>query len=143
MSVGPVATISRSHQEPYASHVWLSQIRGRKQFICYPPKDSENLHCHVDEAVGGRTSLFDPSSPDYAAFPRARSATPFSVIVEEGETVVLPCKWWHWAKSLTPSITLMRNFVNSSNMAEHMRIRQHADQMRLRQSATAKAPPRA
>lgn len=32
----------------------------------------------------------------------------YSVVVEEGETVVLPARWWHWAKSLTPSITLMR-----------------------------------
>ena len=35
----------------------------------------------------------------------------YSVVVEEGETVVLPARWWHWAKSLTPSITLMRSFA--------------------------------
>lgn len=36
-------TISRLHHDTYATHVWLSQIRGRKQFICYPPEDTEKL----------------------------------------------------------------------------------------------------
>jgi len=120
--IGPAGTVSRLHHDTYATHVWLSQIRGRKQFICYPPDDSENLHAQAEDECGGQTSDFDPSRPDWEAFPRATRARPYSVIVEEGETVVLPSRWWHWAKSLTPSVTLMRNFVNESNMAEYVRI---------------------
>ena len=41
--------------------------------------------------------------------PPAHLGEAYSVVVEEGETVVLPARWWHWAKSLTPSITLMRS----------------------------------
>ena len=37
--------------------------------------------------------------------PVAHLGEAYSVVVEEGETVVLPARWWHWAKSLTPSIT--------------------------------------
>lgn len=122
--IGPAGTVSRLHHDTYASHVWLSQIRGRKQFIVYPPDDADRLHCQEEDISGGRTSLFDPSAPDFKVFPNAQRASPFSVIVEEGETVVLPSKWWHWAKSLTPSITLMRNFVNSTNIAEYAAIRQ-------------------
>lgn len=124
--LGPAGTISRLHHDTYSTHVWLSQIRGRKQFICYAPEDTEHLHCHPEDDYDGRTSLFDPSAPDFNAFPRARNARAFSVVVEEGETVVLPSRWWHWAKSLTPSITLMRNFVNEVNMKDYMQIMERA-----------------
>lgn len=124
--LGPAGTVSRLHHDTYATHVWLSQIRGRKQFICYPPDDHENLYGVSDDLCDGRISHFDPAAPDYKAFPKARSASAYSVIVEEGETVVLPARWWHWAKSLTPSITLMRNFVNEVNLSEHVTIRQRA-----------------
>jgi len=128
--LGPAGTVSRLHHDTYATHVWLSQIRGRKQFICYPPSDTEHLHCLAEDDAAGRTSLFDPSAPDFAAFPKARCATAFSVVVEEGETVVLPSKWWHWAKSLTPSVTLMRNFINETNIAEYAAIRKRVEASR-------------
>ncbi|CAE8656267.1 unnamed protein product, partial [Polarella glacialis] len=134
--LGPAGTVSRLHHDTYATHVWLSQIRGRKQFICYSPEDTENLHSHPLDEFDGRTSLFDPSAPDYEAFPLARRARAYSVVVEEGETVVLPARWWHWAKSLTPSVTLMRNFVNETNLRDHFEIRQRVEAERQT------APPR-
>jgi len=140
--LGPAGTVSRLHHDTYATHVWLSQIRGRKQFICYHPDDTPHLHAHAeDDGCEGRTSLFDPSAPDYAAFPDARRARAFSVVVEEGETVVLPSRWWHWAKSLTPSVTLMRNFVNDVNMADYMRIQKASLEARgARPPGTCGAP---
>ena len=125
--MGPAGTVSRLHHDTYATHVWLSQIRGRKQFICYPPSETDLLHSFPVDEVDGRTSLFDPSNPDYKRFPDAKRAQAYSVVVEEGETVVLPARWWHWAKSLTPSITLMRNFVNAANIEDHIAIRRQAE----------------
>ena len=130
--MGPAGTVSRLHHDTYATHVWLSQIRGRKQFICYPPSETHLLHSHPVDEADGRTSLFDPSNPDYTRFPEASRAQAYSVVVEEGETVVLPARWWHWAKSLTPSITLMRNFVNDSNIEDHVEVRKRAEKVRSR-----------
>ncbi|CAK8991474.1 unnamed protein product [Durusdinium trenchii] len=130
--MGPAGTVSRLHHDTYATHVWLSQIRGRKQFICYPPEETPYLHSMPVDEVDGRTSLFDPEAPDFVQFPEARKAQPYSVVVEEGETVILPARWWHWAKSLTPSITLMRNFVNQNNLQDHMAIRQSAEKAKGR-----------
>lgn len=128
--LGPAGTVSRLHCDTYATHVWLSQIRGRKQFIVFPPEDTEHLGHVPDEECDGRTSLFDPERPNFNAYPAARKARAYSVVVEEGETVVLPSRWWHWAKSLTPSVTLMRNFVNEVNFQEHCRIRNQAAEVR-------------
>merc|ERR1719330_1681483 len=134
--MGPAGTVSRLHHDTYSTHVWLSQVRGRKQFVVYPPEDTEHLHCHEEDEAEGHTTEFDPSAPDFEAFPLARRARAYSVVVEEGETVVLPSRWWHYAKSLTPSITLMRNFVNETNMADYMRVLarvQESRSMRQRQ----------
>lgn len=136
--LGPAGTVSRLHHDTYATHVWLSQIRGRKQFICYPPDDADNLHSEVEDECEGRTSLFDPSAPDFDKFPRARDAKPYSVVVEEGETVVLPCRWFHWAKSLTPSVTLMRNFVNDVNLSEYVRVRSQVEETRRQRQDCAR-----
>merc|ERR1719210_1974423 len=61
--LGPAGTISRLHCDTYATHAWLSQIRGRKQFIVFPPEDTEHLYCTVEDECDGRTTLFDPSDP--------------------------------------------------------------------------------
>ena len=53
-----------------------------------------------------RFLLFTCPTPHLQTFGEA-----YSVVVEEGETVVLPARWWHWAKNLTPSITLMRRYA--------------------------------
>jgi len=120
--IGPAGTISRLHHDTYATHTWLSQIRGRKQFICYPPEDHDKLCDDHMEDADGRVSMFDPSAPDFERYPKAKEARVFNAVVEEGETVVLPSRWWHWTKSLTPSVTLMRNFVNEVNFEEYVQI---------------------
>lgn len=128
--LGPAGTISRLHHDTYSTHVWLSQIRGRKQFIVFPPDDAEYLNYFDEDEAEGRTSLYDPSAPDPEKFPVAHKARPYSVVVEEGETVVLPSRWWHWAKSLTPSVTLMRNFINDTNCVDYMRVMQKVQEAR-------------
>ena len=36
--LGPAGTVTRLHNDTYYTHAWLSQIRGTKQFILYPPR---------------------------------------------------------------------------------------------------------
>ena len=55
---------------------------------------------------------FDPLAPDFDAFPRAKSATPYVAVCGPGDTILVPSDWFHHAVALTPSITLMRNFMN-------------------------------
>lgn len=35
--IGPPGSLTRLHNDTYHLHAWLSQIRGAKQFILYPP----------------------------------------------------------------------------------------------------------
>lgn len=65
-------------------------------------------------------SWFDPLAPDFARFPRAAQATPYVATCEPGETILCPGDWFHYAVALTPSITLMRNFMNDANVEPFM-----------------------
>ncbi|CAK0820863.1 unnamed protein product [Prorocentrum cordatum] len=137
---GPAGTVSRLHHDTFATHVWLSQIRGRKQFIVYPPEETPRT-CTASRTrrwTAGPDQPLRPVRPGLRHVPEGPQRDALQdVVVEEGETVILPSRWFHWAKSLTPSITLMRtNFVNDTNVAEYVRIRQHSDECKGRARLT-------
>jgi len=115
--LGPAGTTTRLHNDTYYTHAWLSQIRGRKLFVLYPPSDAHALHAGegVSSGNGAQQTWFDPLAPDFERFPRARHTTAYVAECAEGETIVVPSGWFHCAVSLTPSITLMRNFFNDAN----------------------------
>ena len=75
------------------------------------------IHCSegVSSDHGAQQTWYDPLSPDHARFPRAKDATPFVAVCGPGDTILVPGDWYHHAVSLTPSITLMRNFMNDAN----------------------------
>ena len=136
--LGPAGTITRLHNDTYHTHAWLSQIRGRKQFILYPPSQARLLHASegVAGGHGAEQTWFDPLRPDFRRFPRARDATAHIAVCEEGETVLVPSGWFHHAVSLSPSITLMRNFVNQANFDAFQRL-----YAAPRPAAPQRAPP--
>jgi len=113
------------HTDTYHTHAWLSQVCGTKQFILYPPSQAHLIH--AGEGIASNQldsprcrakcaqSWFDPLAPEYDAFPRARKATPYVAVCGPGDTILVPSDWFHYAVALTPSITLMRNFINSAN----------------------------
>ena len=111
--LGPAGTVTRLHNDTYYTHAWLSQIRGTKQFILYPPSQAHLIHAGegINEGVddhGASQTWFDPLAPDFDKFPRARQATPYVAVCGPGDTILVPSLWFHYAVSLTPSITCMR-----------------------------------
>ena len=115
--LGPAGTVTRLHNDTFHTHAWLSQIRGTKQFVLYPPSQAHLIHAGegVSADHGSSQTWFDPMAPDWDAFPRAKHATPYVAVCGPGDTILVPSDWFHHAVSLTPSITLMRNFFNDHN----------------------------
>lgn len=68
------------------------QIIGRKHFVLYPPTDSSRLYPR-----DGRVSncWYDPNEADFARFPKARAAHPWTCILEPGEAIYIPPGWYH------------------------------------------------
>ena len=123
--VGGRGAITRMHQDNFRAHAWLSQVRGRKLYVLASPADSEAIwrefapagSRHGREAAGAHPELrFDPLDPRTRARCLHVGIRLYSVVLQPGETIVAPDGWWHYAVSLTPTITLMCNFWDKRNL---------------------------
>lgn len=117
--ISPRGAITRLHFDNGVSHAWLTQVIGRKLFVCYAPSDSPNLHPFGGDEGQNNGTWLDPLDPEVLEkWPDHGKATPYIGIVEEGEMILVPTGWWHYAVSLEPSVTVMRNFYSKENQHE-------------------------
>ena len=111
--LGVTGSITRLHFDNDGAHAWLSHERGRKLLIAFAPEDSEFLYAF---GPGGTQSPVDPLAPDLGRYPLYEKATPHVAVVDEGEAIILPSGWWHYALALSPTVMVMRNFWNATNV---------------------------
>jgi hypothetical protein len=107
--IGPADAITRLHYDFLFSHAYLAQIVGRKRCILFSPHDSDHLY----------KGKVNPEYPDFDRYPLFAGATPYVAILEPGEMLLIPCRWWHQVRSLEPTITVNYNFFNRSNFANY------------------------
>jgi Cupin-like domain len=79
------------------------QLLGRKRFFLYPPSASPWLYSHPFRSALPNYSRFDPEVPDYRRFPLSRRLQPLEVILQPGDALYLPSRWWHQVRSLEVS----------------------------------------
>ncbi|CAK8994950.1 unnamed protein product [Durusdinium trenchii] len=120
LQFGPPGMLTRLHVENCSAHVWHAQIQGRRMFVMFPPQDSERLYGHRTEAsASGRdmrewisaVDIFSPAQK-HSRFAECRAHV---VMLEPGETVIVPAGWWQCSLSLEPFTTMSRRFWNRSN----------------------------
>jgi histone arginine demethylase JMJD6 len=101
------------HYDGAAAHAFLMQIYGQKQFILYSPDQGPFLYPSPEK---GNLSLINSiDKPDLDKFPLFANAAPTSFVLEPGELLFIPSRWWHTTKMLTPCISISVNTVNQSN----------------------------
>ena len=106
------------HYDGLASHAFLMQIYGRKRFILYAPEHEQCMYRKPDQLNISR--IRDVEHPDLNQFPLFAKAEPTTFILEPGESLFIPGKWWHTTRMLTPSISISVNIVNGSNWKQLM-----------------------
>ena len=58
----------------------------------------------------------DPLDPLAQLRARQQGLELFATVLEPGQTILAPQGWWHYAVSLTPTLTLMCNFYDLANV---------------------------
>jgi len=104
---GPKNTVSPAHTDPY--HNLLTQVVGSKYIRLYDPKYSECLYSHGEggsQKMLTNTSQVDVEHPDLKKYPLFKSAKCQECILESGEMLFIPIKWWHYVKSLERSFSV-------------------------------------
>uniref|UniRef100_A0A0E0ETI4 JmjC domain-containing protein n=1 Tax=Oryza meridionalis TaxID=40149 RepID=A0A0E0ETI4_9ORYZ len=100
---GPHGTVTPLHHDPH--HNILAQVLGRKYIRLYPASVSEDLYPHT-ETMLSNTSQVDLDSIDLKEFPQVENLDFLDCILEEGDLLYVPPKWWHYMYIVTsPVIT--------------------------------------
>lgn len=81
------------------------QLAGRKRFYLYSPAAAPWLYSYPLRSALPNYSRFDPEQPDYERFPLSREVQPLEVIVEPGDAIYIPSRWWHQVRSLEVSVS--------------------------------------
>jgi len=100
---GPQGTVSPLHQDP--KNNILAQGYGTKQLFLFSPKDTEYLYPH-DEKMLSNTAQVDPLKPDNTRFPNFKKAQMYKCLLEPGEMLFIPVKWWHHVSALDKSFSV-------------------------------------
>jgi histone arginine demethylase JMJD6 len=101
-----------AHIDVFHTNAWITQLYGRKNFVVYPRGQDKWLYPKADNHLESEVNIFNP---DYNKHPDYRNATPITVTVEKGETIFIPWGIWHSSESLSPSISVIFDQLNSSN----------------------------
>jgi len=101
--VGPPHTSAPLHRD-VAENIFF-QLVGRKRFYLYPPAATHWLYSYPLRSALPNYSRFDPEQPDYERFPLSRCAKPLEVVLEPGDAMYLPSRWWHQVRALDVSVS--------------------------------------
>ncbi|XP_030506201.2 lysine-specific demethylase JMJ30 [Cannabis sativa] len=100
---GPAGTVTPLHHDPH--HNLLAQVVGKKYVRLYHSSISDELHPYT-ETMLFNSSKVDLDNIDEKVFPKVRDLEFVDCILEEGEMLYIPPKWWHYVRSLTTSFSV-------------------------------------
>lgn len=113
---GPGGWFPYIHYDVLKLHAIITQLYGEKQFIVWRPDQSPYMY--VNQQSPWRSSIENYYDPDYSKYPLFKNAVSASIVVGPGETMFVPCGWWHTARSLTPTISIAFDLLNDSNWTQ-------------------------
>ncbi|XP_018575765.1 jmjC domain-containing protein 5-like [Anoplophora glabripennis] len=100
---GPRGTVSPLHYDP--KNNILAQVYGTKQLLLFSQSDSPYLYPH-DSKLLCNTAQVDPLAPDLQRYPEFVKCKMYKCLLEPGEMLFIPMKWWHHVTALDKSFSV-------------------------------------
>jgi histone arginine demethylase JMJD6 len=113
---GPGGKFPYMHYDVLHLHAWITQIYGDKEFTVYPPGQEHLLY--VNPELPWQSTVENHHDPDYQRYPLLKRAQFQRVTVRAGETLFIPCGWWHTARSLNTTISIAFDQLGGDNWAD-------------------------
>ncbi|XP_054812063.1 lysine-specific demethylase JMJ30 isoform X2 [Prosopis cineraria] len=111
---GPAGIVTPLHHDPH--HHILAQVVGKKYVRLYSASLSKELYPYIKTTLTN-SSQIDPDSIDEKMFPGVQDLEFVDCILEEGELLYIPQKWWHYVRSLTTSFSVSFRWSKSEGSA--------------------------
>jgi hypothetical protein len=110
---GPGGRFPYLHYDIMHLHAWITQLHGDKEFTLYSPDQTELLYPRSD--LPWQSAIRNHHNPDFERYPLFRRARARKVVIRAGETLFLPCGWWHTARSLMMTISVAFDQLGPDN----------------------------
>ena len=110
---GPGGAFPYLHYDYLGLYAFINQIYGDKEFTVFPPDQQAYLYPKQNSLWV--SEIQDHHNPDLTKYPLFAKATPITVVVSAGETLFIPCGWYHTARSLTLTISVAFDQLCRSN----------------------------
>lgn len=133
----PLVSLWLSNQSRIAAHHDMPSniaccVAGKRRFTLFPPDQLANLYIGpIDHTPAGQAiSLIDFHQPDFAKFPKFKTAIKHGFVADlaPGDALYLPSLWWHHVEGLS-KFNLLINYwwqTSSSHMGAPMDAMMHA-----------------
>ena len=102
--LGSANSVTGLHHDD--EHSVMVVVRGSKQVTLFPPHQAPLLSRNSKFDSGTICFDYNPLLKDFRAYPGAAAATPVTVVLRQGDVLLIPKYWLHFVLSLTPSVTM-------------------------------------
>lgn len=102
--IGPEGTISGFHADDGKN--MYAQIKGKKMFVIASTKFNSKMYPSEKYINGAIASKIDINNINPEDFPKLNEVEFQKVILEPGDVLHVPSRWWHYVKSLDTSISI-------------------------------------
>jgi hypothetical protein len=110
---GPGGEFPYLHYDYLGLYAYINMVYGEKEFIIFPPDQAP--HLYIDEQSSWRSRVANVFQPDFDRYPDLANAASVVEVLGPGETLFIPCGWWHSARSKTVSISVAFDQLCASN----------------------------
>ncbi|KAH0849473.1 hypothetical protein HID58_020451 [Brassica napus] len=100
-----------------AQHPLFDQVVGKKYIRLYPSSLQDELYPY-SETMLCNSSQVDLDNIDKNEFPKVVELEFMDCILEEGEMLYIPPKWWHYVRSLTMSFSVSFWWSNEAESSD-------------------------
>lgn len=106
MWLGSEGSNTPCHQDTYGYNL-VAQLIGKKSWTMFPARDSACLYpTRIPFEESSIFSLVNLREVDFVKFPKLESARPYYVVLEPGDVLVVPHRWWHYVSCLTTALSI-------------------------------------
>lgn len=113
---GPGGKFPYLHYDVLHLHAWITQLHGDKEFVLYAPSQQRYLYPNPD--VPWQSAIANHHEPDLDRYPLFAQARAQRVKIHAGDTLFVPCGWWHTTRSLSLTISIAHDQLGADNWSD-------------------------
>ncbi|XP_042146218.1 HSPB1-associated protein 1 [Ixodes scapularis] len=104
--LGSAGSNTPCHQDAYGCNL-VAELVGRKAWTLFPPEMSNSLYpTRIPFEESSIFSQVNLEKIDVARFPKTKLLKPYHVVLEPGDVLFVPPRWWHYVRCLDTSLSV-------------------------------------